>query len=63
MGPYCKFCGDRCFIPLPFKTPDYMASAYGNNTILATCSQGMQFEKKEIGFNYNDILEAIQEGV
>jgi hypothetical protein len=55
MGPYCKFCGNRCFIPMPENTPKEILSAYGTNTIIATCEAGQKFEKEKIGYCYDDI--------
>lgn len=59
MGPYCKFCGQRCFVPLPQKTPDYILVAYGTVSIIATCKDGQVFERERHGYCYNDIWEAI----
>lgn len=61
MGPYCNFCGNRCFTFFPQKTPDYILKAYGTSTIIATCQRGQQFEKEKIGYCYDDIQEAIQQ--
>ena len=59
MGPYCKFCDNRCFVYLPMATPPHILKAYGTNTIIATCRGGQKFEKEKIGYCYNDIQEAI----
>ena len=58
MGPYCKFCNTRCFVPLTASTPEHIQKAYGNNSIAATCKQGQAFEKEKIGYCYQDILDA-----
>lgn len=56
MGPYCKFCGNRCFIPLPENTPKEILEAYkGRADIIATCEAGQNFEKQKIGYCYDDI--------
>lgn len=54
MGPYCKFCGQRCFTPFPDWTPDHILAAYGKNTIVATCAGGQGFEKARIGYCFDD---------
>ena len=60
MGPYCKFCGQRCFTYFPAGTPDHMLKAYSPNvTIIATCPAGQAFEKEKIGYCYDDIKNAI----
>jgi hypothetical protein len=28
MGPYCGFCGQRCFVPMPSETPQAALDAY-----------------------------------
>lgn len=59
MGPYCKFCCQRCFVYLPADTPTEIVKAYGTSTIVATCKAGQQFEKDSTGYCYDDILAAI----
>jgi len=59
MGPYCKFCQMRCFVPMPKGTPDYILTAYGSSTIVATCQHGQAFEKQKTGYCYDDIKDAI----
>jgi hypothetical protein len=58
MGPYCKFCGNRCFVPMTSDTPDHIVRAYGNTTIVATCPMGQAFEKQKVGYCYENILVA-----
>lgn len=60
MGPYCNFCGRRCFCHFPDKTSEHILVAYGTNTIIATCRGGQEFEKKKIGYCYDDILKEIE---
>ncbi len=57
MGPYCNFCNTRCFIPLQNLIPSYILKAYKNNNLAATCEKGQEFEKKRIGYCYNDIVK------
>ena len=59
MGPYCRFCNQRCFVHFPNATPQNILDAYGTSNIIATCSQGQAFEKKKVGFCYDDINRAI----
>lgn len=59
MGPYCKFCDQRCFVPHPEKTPKYVYVAYGTSTIIATCHAGQQFEMERLGYCYDRILKEI----
>jgi hypothetical protein len=61
MGPYCKFCGTRCFCFFPDKTPEHILKAYGTSTIIATCPGGQEFERQRVGYCYNDILSVIRD--
>jgi hypothetical protein len=60
MGPYCKFCGTRCFCYFPKGTPEHILKAYGTSTIIATCLAGQEFERQKVGYCYNDILGEIR---
>jgi hypothetical protein len=60
MGPYCKFCGQRCFVYLPMETPKEAQNAYGTTTIIATCKEGQEYEKKLTGWCLDDIQAAIK---
>ena len=59
MGPYCKFCGQRCFIHLTMDAPPAAVEAYGHVTIIATCAAGQAFEKERTGWCWDDIRAAI----
>jgi hypothetical protein len=59
MGPYCNYCGSRCFEPIPIGTPGHILKAYGFSTIVATCKAGQEFEKNRIGYCYDDILQIL----
>jgi hypothetical protein len=59
MGPYCKFCGRRCFVYLPNETPAHILKAYGTSNIIATCHEGQQFEREKVGYCHDDIQAAI----
>jgi len=63
MGPYCKFCGNRCFVHIPPETQQHILKAYGASTIAATCQAGQDFEKKKIGYCYNDFMKDSQNNV
>ena len=58
MGPYCRFCGQRCFTHITDKWPEHIAEAYGRNTIAATCPGGQAFEKKTLGYCWDDVRDA-----
>jgi hypothetical protein len=55
VGPYCKFCDNRCFVYLPEGTPEHVVRAYGTATIVATCARGQRFEREKVGYCYADI--------
>ena len=61
MGPYCKFCGHRCFVHITDEWPAHIIEAYGTNTIAATCRRGQQFEKERLGYCYDDAVKARKE--
>lgn len=60
MGPYCKFCGQRCFVHVPAETPKHILEAYGKNTIAATCPKGQELEKLCLGYCWADIQAAVK---
>lgn len=41
MGPYCKFCDRRCFVPRVLSD--------GRSMILATCQGGMEHDRAACG--------------
>lgn len=49
MGPYCKFCGQRCFVLNRMTHPERGAD------ILATCVPGQQFDKEQLGYCWDDV--------
>ncbi len=60
MGPYCRFCNQRCFAFFPMATPQAALDAYGPNVqIIATCAWGQEFEKSKTGWCYDDIERQI----
>lgn len=65
MGPYCKFCDNRCFSYIPMETPEHILQAFKEKapgvTILANCPKGQDHDKSVIGYNMNDIRQAIKE--
>ncbi len=60
MGPYCKFCDARCFVPFPDGTPDHVIRAYRPGvSIIATCKGGQAFEKQQTGYCHDDIRQLL----
>jgi hypothetical protein len=60
MGPYCKFCNLRCFVPMTEKWPEHVRQAYGHYTMAATCPGGRRFDKEKFGYCYDDIRASIE---
>lgn len=66
MGPYCKFCNRRCFVPFSEGTPKEALDAYSALapdiiiSIIATCAEGQAYEKEKTGWCYHDIQKAIK---
>ena len=54
MGPYCKFCDRRCFVHITEQVPQHIRVAYLPYSIMATCPQGQEYEKRKIGYCYAD---------
>jgi hypothetical protein len=59
MGPYCRFCERRCFIPIPANAPAAALTAYGSSTIVATCPEGKRFEREQVGWDIDAIRAAM----
>jgi hypothetical protein len=55
MGPYCKYCNSRCFVPIPEGAPAEILAAYGNANLMATCAQGKEAEKVKMGYCYDSL--------
>ena len=61
MGPYCKFCDNRCFTFFPDATPKYILNKYREGvTIIATCRGGQDFERERTGYDYDEINRHIE---
>lgn len=60
MGPYCKFCDNRCFVSITTDTPKEIQKAYGHYSIMATCAEGQRLEKNKVGYCYADIEKLAQ---
>lgn len=60
MGPYCDYCGHRCFVPITEYWPKHIQEAYGRYTIAATCARGQAYEKATIGYCYADAKPALE---
>lgn len=54
MGPYCKFCSQRCFVPITAEWPEEVVAAYGRFSMAATCPAGKAFDKAKFGVCYDD---------
>lgn len=55
MGPYCKFCDKRCFVPNPEKA----------GHLLATCRLGRVHDHQRLGYCWDEaerLLDAILAG-
>lgn len=48
MGPYCKFCGHRCFVHDPRRA----------GYLLATCTKGQEHSRAELGYDYDQARAA-----
>jgi hypothetical protein len=57
----CRFCGERCFVPLTIQVPVEIGLAFIRRKVnmLATCSGGQKFDKDLIGYCFDDIVEAV----
>lgn len=62
MGPYCRFCQQRCFVHFPAGTPAKVLTAYTGFNIIATCKGGQEFERLNIGYCYDDIQDMLSTG-
>ena len=68
MGPYCRFCGQRCFVHLPDditqEALDHLkARGHGDSSlILATCEDGKAHERSKIGIDIDAIRTLIMVG-
>lgn len=61
MGPYCTFCGQRCFTHIPVETPPEMLKLYPKGvTIIATCTGGQALEIERYGTSYDVIQQAAE---
>lgn len=51
MGPYCNFCGTRCFVlrVLPKEAKSRLA---GGELLMATCRRGMAHDLEQTGHTY-----------
>jgi hypothetical protein len=48
MGPYCQYCGHRCFVER--RVPD------SDVTILATCPEGTAHDRAVLGYDYTTAI-------
>lgn len=58
MGPYCRFCNNRCFVLCPDHANQKIKEAYtdskGGIKLMATCKEGQAFEKTKTGWCFSD---------
>lgn len=54
MGPYCRFCGHRCFRRVP---DEYIKDYPGDLPLMATCKEGMEYETKKYGISFDQVKE------
>ncbi len=51
MGPYCKFCDRRCFVPRTL--------ADGRTLILATCQRGAEYDREQCGQDHETAIDPV----
>jgi hypothetical protein len=54
VGPYCRFCGRRCFV--------YRVLADGRGMLLATCAEGMDWDRQQCGQAHTTATNPIPRG-
>jgi hypothetical protein len=54
MGPYCKFCDHRCFVPRVLRD--------GQHVLLATCPAGMAHDRDQVGEDHTTATNPAREG-
>lgn len=52
MGPYCRYCGHRCFVPRYIIDP----SGYRRGLLMATCEKGMDHDGTVTGYTYKTAI-------
>jgi len=66
MGPYCKFCDERCFVPCPADAPGDVKEAFrdaaGGLALMATCPKGRAFDREKTGYSIDDVSGAGSSG-
>jgi len=48
MGPYCNFCGRRCFVHNPMR----------GGHLLATCKAGQELDKERLGYCWDEVKDS-----
>lgn len=56
MGPYCDFCGNRCFVERV-----YPKDSQWKSTFMATCSKGMEHDQEKTGYDCNTALNPVSD--
>jgi hypothetical protein len=57
MGPYCKFCGTRCFVLRVLQDGPF----FGQERLLATCRDGMVLDLLFTGHTHLTALNPVTE--
>lgn len=60
MGPYCDYCGRRCF--LPRRLPADARTRAGRNLIMATCAKGMEHDLAVTGYTHATAINPYDPG-
>lgn len=54
MGPYCRYCGHRCFVLRIL--PHDATSWPGKSLLMATCKKGMDHSGVATGYTYQTAI-------
>lgn len=55
MGPYCNYCGRRCFVPR--RLPDDSREVH-----MATCPEGMSRDREVTGYDHRSAVNPVTQG-
>lgn len=53
MGPYCRYCGRRCFV-VRVLPDDANGTWAGRSLAMATCADGMNHDRFATGYTHED---------
>lgn len=57
MGPYCRFCNQRCFVVRLL--PDDSHSRAGQYLAMATCPGGMAHDRERTGYTHRECVNPV----